>query len=97
MIATELNIKHSTYYFYNDLINALSFEPINLELDKKTWKCIDIYYIAYVDKNKPEDWKVRSVNPLYLMVNRVFCIFGEENGVKYLEIEKNHSDPVLNK
>ena len=31
------------------------------------------------------------------MVNKVFCIVGEENGVKYLKIEKNHSDPVLNK
>ena len=27
------------------------------------------------------------------MINRV----GEGNGVKYLKIEKNHSDPVLNK
>ena len=44
---------------------------------------IDIYYIGYVDKNKPEDWRVKSVNPLYLMINKVFCIVGEENGVKF--------------
>ena len=31
------------------------------------------------------------------MINKVFCIVGEENGVKYLKIEKNHLDPVLNK
>ena len=31
------------------------------------------------------------------MINRVFCTVGEENGVKYLKIEKNHSDLVLNK
>ena len=31
------------------------------------------------------------------MVNKVFCIVGEENSVKYLKIEKNHLDPVLNK
>ena len=31
------------------------------------------------------------------MINKVFCIVGEENGVKYLKVEKNHSDPVLNK
>ena len=31
------------------------------------------------------------------MVNKAFCIVGEENGVQYLKIEKNHSDPVLNK
>ena len=76
MTAKQLNIKNITYNFYNDLINALSFEPINLKLDKKTWKGIDIYYIGYVDKNKPEDWCENSVNPLYLVINKVFCIVG---------------------
>ena len=35
MTAKQLNIKNRKYYFYNDLINALNFEPINLKLDKK--------------------------------------------------------------
>ena len=35
MAVKQLNIKNRTYYFYNDLINALTFEPINLKLDKK--------------------------------------------------------------
>ena len=35
MTVRQLNIKNKTYYFYNDLINALNFEPINLKLDKK--------------------------------------------------------------
>ena len=52
MAVKQLNIKNKTYYFYNDLINALNFEPINLKLGKKTWKDIDISYIGYVDKNK---------------------------------------------
>ena len=51
---------------------------------------MDIYYIGYVDKNKPEDWCVNSVNPLYLIVNRVFCFVGEKNGVKYLKIVKGN-------
>ena len=97
MAVKHLNIKYRIYCFYNDLINALNFEPNNLKLDKKTWKAIDIYYIGYVDKNKPEDWKVNSVNPLYLIINKVFCTVGEENGIKYLKIEKNHSQPALNK
>ena len=40
---------------------------------------------------------MNSVNPLYLIINKVFCSVGEENGIKYLKIEKNHSEPVLNK
>ena len=59
MAVKQLNIKNRTYYFYNDLINASNFESNDLKLDKKTWKDIDIYYIGYVDKNKPEDWKVK--------------------------------------
>ena len=67
-------------------------------LDKKTWKYIDIYYIGYVDKNKPKDWCANSVNPLYLIINKVFCTVEEgENGVKYLKIGKNHCDSVINK
>ena len=79
------------------MINALNVEPNNLKLDKKTWKDIDIYFIAYVDKNQPEDWRVNSVNPLYLIINKVFCSFGEENSIKYLKIEKNHLELSLNK
>ena len=97
MAVKQLNIKNRTYYFYNDLINALNFESVNLKLDKKTWKVIDIYYTGYIGKNKPEDWRVKSVNPLYLIINKVFCSFGEENGIKYLKIEKAHSEPALNK
>ena len=97
MAVKQVNIENKTYYFYNDLINALNFEPINLKFDKKIWKDIDIYYIGYVGKNKPEDWKVKNVNPLYLMTNKVFCTVGEENGIKYLKIEKTHCDPILNK
>ena len=61
-------------------------------MDKKTWRHIDIYYIGYVDKNKPEDWCVNSVNPLHLMIKRVFCFEGEENGVKYLKFDKGNKN-----
>ena len=97
MSVKQLNIKNRTYYFYHDLTNALNFEPNNLKLGKTTLKDIDIYYIGYADKNKPEDWRVKSVNTLYLIINKVFCSVGEENGIKYLKIEKDHSEPALNK
>ena len=40
MTVKQLNIKNRTYYFYNDLINALNFEPNNLKLDKKNGKTL---------------------------------------------------------
>ena len=45
---------------------------------------LDIFYIGYVDK-KPE-WNVNSVNPLYLMINRIDGVVAEKNGNKYLNI-----------
>ena len=76
MTTKQLNIKDRTYYFYNDFINVLGFEDSNLKLDKKSWKDLDIYYIGYVDK-KP-DWSVNSVNPLYLLINKVYGTVSEK-------------------
>ena len=94
MTTKQLDIKNKTYYFYNDLINVSNFEPDNLKLNKKTWRDIDIYYIGYVDKGKPSELGVNSVNPLYLIVNKAFCFVGEKDGVKYLKIDKGK---ILNK
>ena len=94
MTTRQVSIKNRSYYFYNDLINVLNFEGSNLKLNKKkTWKDIDIYYIGYVDK-KP-DWNVNSVNPLYLIINRVYGYVSEKNGNKFVTIDKG--DSVLKK
>ena len=57
---------------------------------------LDIYYISYVDK-KPE-WEVNSLNPLYLIINRIDGFIEEKNGVKYLSIsDTNKNDEILKK
>ena len=43
-----------------------------------------IYYIGYVTK-KP-NWNVNSVNPLYLVINRIDGFIAEKNGDKHLNI-----------
>ena len=73
----------------------LNFEVNNLKLHKKSWKDIDIYYIGYVDEDKPSDWKVSNINPFYLIVYRVFRVVMEKNGFKFLSIDKG--DGVLKK
>ena len=40
-----------------------------LKLDKRTFKGISIYYIPYVTKK--EEYKINSVNPLYLLVYKM--------------------------
>ena len=62
-----------------------NFEGSNLKLDKKAFKDIDIYYVGYVDKKT--DCNVNSVNPLYLIINRVYASILEKNGNKFLTID----------
>ena len=64
-------------------------------MDKKTWKDINFYYIAYADQDKPSDWNVNSVNVFYLIINRVYGSISEKNGKKVLTIDKG--DIVLKK
>ena len=50
MTAKQLNIKNRKYYFYNDLINALNFKPINLKLDKKQGKTLIFIILVMLTK-----------------------------------------------
>ena len=79
MAIRQLNIEGRTYYFYNDLINIRNFNINNLKLDKKDGLGNDIYYIGYITKKKTQ-WDVNSVNPLYLMINRIKGHFEEVDG-----------------
>ena len=46
---------------------------------------------------KPQ-WSVNSVNPFYLMINRIDRLIEEKNGVKYLNIsDTNKNSKVLKK
>ena len=84
MTTKQLDIKNRTYYFYNDLINIKNFHHNNLRLDKKSIFNNDVYYIGYITK-KPE-CNINSVNPLYLLINRIKWHFEEKDGDKYLII-----------
>ena len=86
----QLNIEGKTYHFYNDSISIKNFNSNNLKLDKKSVLGNDVYYIGYITK-KPQ-WIVNSVNPLYLMINRIKGHFEEVEGNKYLIISSENGD-----
>ena len=91
-----MSIKNRTYPFYNDLINITNFETNNLKLDKKTSLGLDIYYIGYVDKKS--EWNINSVNPLYLIINRIDGFAEEKNDNKYLNIsDTDKNNEILKK
>ena len=46
----QINIKNRTYYFFNDMINIKYLDSSLIEIDKKSYKNIDIYNIVYITK-----------------------------------------------
>ena len=67
------------------MINLENFESNLLKIDKKLYKGINIYYIGYITIRKIGDCgNVRSVIPLYLLVNQASGYIEKKNGNKYL-------------
>ena len=57
----EINIQNQTYYFFDNLINIEYFDSNVLKIDKKSYKNIDIYNIAYTVTKKLMIMKIYTV------------------------------------
>ena len=83
----KINIK-SAYYFFEDMVNIKDFHSNLLNIDKKSHKDIDIYYIGYITITKFSDCEnIYSVNPLYLIIHSATGRFKEKSGEKFLIID----------
>ena len=70
------------------MVNIKDFHSNLLEMDMKSHKDIDIYYIGYnTIKNFSDYENFHSVNPLYLIIHSATGYFKEKNGEKYLIID----------
>ena len=92
MAIRQLNIEGRTYYFYDNLINIKNFSSNNLKLNKKSILGNDVYYTGYITK-KPQ-YNISSVNPTYLMINKIKGHFEEIDGDKYQIISSENDDIV---
>ena len=83
----KIKIK-SAYHYFQDMVNIEDFHSNLLEINKKSHKDIDIYYIGYIIIKKFGDYEnIHSVNPLYLIINSATGYFKEKNGEKYLILD----------
>ena len=82
----DIDIKNRTYYFFDDIINMKNFDPNKIKIDKKSYKDILIYWIGYVVVKDLKYAKINSVNPLYLIFNKLNGYFEEINGNKHLNV-----------
>ena len=67
----------------SNIINVKKFDPNNIKIDEKLYKNIFIYYIEYVTFKEQKNVKINSVNPLYLVINKVNRYFEEIIGNEY--------------
>ena len=99
----QINIKNRTDHFYNDQIDLKDFDAKVLKMDKKDYNEIDIYYVGYVTIKKISGYNnINSVNPLYLMINKMIghiecSSIEEKNENKYLVLDEMDENKALNK
>ena len=48
----DIDIRNHTYYFIDDIINKIFFDPNRIKIDEKSNKKILIYYIGYVNNQR---------------------------------------------
>ena len=59
---TNINIKHQTYNFFDNIINIKNFDLNNIKIHEKSYKNIFIYSIGYVTIKDSKYIKMNSVN-----------------------------------
>ena len=94
-IVKQIDIKHQTYYFYNDMINIKKFDSNVLKIDKKSYKGIGIYNIGYITIKKINDYEnIYSLNPLYLIIDHTSRYIEEKEMNKYLVFDSTDENRV---
>ena len=67
----EINIKNCTNYFFDDIINITNFDSNRIKIDQKSYKNIVIYYIGYITAKNLSYVKIKSVSPLYNIIDKI--------------------------
>ena len=94
----DISIQNHTYYFFNDIISIKTFDPNNSKTDEKSYKSILIYCIIYVTIKDLKYVKINSVNPFYIIINKMKGCIEESNKSKYLMlVPTNKSEEKIKK
>ena len=77
------------------MINIKNLDHYKIKIDEKSYKNILSYYIGHVTVKYLEYVKIKSVNPLYLIINKVNGYFEKINGNKYLTLVPNNESKEI--
>ena len=67
----QIDIKSPTCYFFDDMNNIKYLVPNKIKIDEKSYKNIIIYCIGYMTVKDLSYTIVNSVNPLYVILNKI--------------------------
>ena len=72
-ITRNVDVSVKNIIYFDDIINIKDFNKNNIKTDKKSYKSIthNIYYIVMWRSKNSKYVKTYSVNPLYLMLNKM--------------------------
>ena len=82
----EKNAKNCTYYFFDDMINIETLDPNKININEKSYKNVLTYYVGYVTVKNLRYIKTNSVNPLYIIIDKIKRYTEESNGNRYLTV-----------
>ena len=71
-------------FFFDDIINITNFGSNRIKIDQKSYKNIVIYYIGYITAKNLSYVKIKSVSPLYNIIDIINVYTEESNRNKYL-------------
>ena len=94
----DIDIKNGRLYFFDNMIKVKRYDPNKIKIDDKPYKNIRICYIKHVTFKDLRHIKINSVNPLYLIFNKMNEYFEEISGNKYLTlVTTNESEEIMKK
>ena len=65
------------------MINIKNLGPDKIKIDEKSYKIILIYHIGYLTVENVSYVKIKSVDHLYLIIDKINGYIEESNGNKY--------------
>ena len=80
---------------FDDMINIKNFDPNQINIDKELYKNIIIYCIGNITIKNLSYVKINSVNPLYIIIDKVDGYIEESNGNKNLTIFLTKRQKIL--
>ena len=78
----EIDIRSSTHYFFNNMINIKYLDPNKINIEKNLYRNFLIQYIGYATVKNLRYIEIYSLSPLNLIFDQINANIEERDGNK---------------